>query len=355
MFTLTCKVSEVFATQVEVIDAVDFNSEDILDIREEVREHSDAISQNSKQNREIMKILRKVNERLDKIERKQLELSAEVRAKGIVINGLTETTSDTPIVQAFNFLKNIDDSLKQEEIDVAYRVGVTDNKSEEQSARSLVVIFYGHSKKRDIMNLKTNLKKHVDYHKVFVNDDLPTEMRQHRDEMREISNYAKENGYNSKVSGNKLHVNGRTFQHHELNLLPKDILLEKIRTWRRGDGIAFQGETSCLSNFFPCEIRMWGHVFNCSEQAYQYLKCITCEKEDTAHQIMLLSMPREIKAKGDKTETTSKWEYQKLTKMEEIVTAKFSQNPELGKNSVIPETAPSMRLQPINFGDVDSV
>lgn len=167
-----------------------------------------------------------------------------------------------------------------------------------------------------------------------MNDDLPNELRQNRDEMREISAYAKEHGYTSKVTGNKLVVNGRHYQHHELSLLPKDILLERVQTRRLGDGIAFQGETSCLSNFFPCYINIDGRIFNSSEQAYQYTKCIECKKEDTAHQIMLLSMPREIKSKGDKTESTPEWEYQKLTKMEEIVTKIFSQNPDLRKKLI---------------------
>lgn len=241
LFTLTCKVSEVFSTQVEVIDAVDFNSEDILDIREEVRDNRDAIAQNSKQNREILRILHKVNERLDKLERQQMELSAEVKAKGIVITGLTEESNEVPLDKAFTFLQKIDASLKREDLDIAYRVGVTESRTEDQAPRSLIVVFYGHSKKRDIMNRKINLKKSDDYHKVFVNDDLPTELRQNREEMREISAYAREHGYTSKVSGNKLLVNGKHYQHHELSMLPKDILLERVRTRRRGDGIAFQG------------------------------------------------------------------------------------------------------------------
>lgn len=144
LFTLTCKVSEVFSTQVEVIDAVDFNSKDILDIREEVRDNKDAITQNSKQNSEILKMIHKVNERLDKLERKQLELSAEVRAKGIVINGLLEEPNEIPLEQAITFLQNIDVSLKKEEIDIAYRVGMPDTKSEDQTPQSLIAVFYGH-------------------------------------------------------------------------------------------------------------------------------------------------------------------------------------------------------------------
>lgn len=63
---------------------------------------------------------------------------------------------------------------------------------------------------------------------------------------------------------------------------------------------------------------MLGMTFNCAEQAYQYKKCIECKREDTAHSVMLLSVPREIKAKGDKTDTTPEWEHKKLAKLEEL-------------------------------------
>lgn len=329
LFALTCKVSEVFSTQVEVIDAVDFNSEDILDLREGVRDNQQAITNNSKQNREIMKMLHKVNERLDMIERRQLELGIEVKAKSVVINGLEETQDEIPIQKAYDFLKCIDTSLKLEDIDIAYRIGLPNTRNIDNVPRSLIVVFYGLSKKRGIMSAKNSLRNDQKLQKVFVNDDLPVEARQNREKLREISTYAKEHGYESKVSGDKLTVNGKIYKPHELDLLPREISLEKIRTRKRGDGIAFQGETSCLSNFYPCDLNMWNLTFNCSEQAFQYLKCITCKKEDTAHQIMLLSQPREIKAKGDKSETTPAWESMKLKKMEEIVTQKFLQNPTL--------------------------
>lgn len=329
LFTLTCKVSEVFATQVEVIDAVDYNSEDILDLREEVRDNQVAIKNNSKETKELLKMIHKVNERLDKLERKQLELGIEVKARSIVINGLDETSDEIPVQRAYDFLKCIDTSLKIEDIDIAYRIGSLDTRNVEKTPRSLIVIFYGLSRKRGIMDKKNSLKYDQNLRNVFVNDDLPIEARQNREQMREISNYAKEKGFESKVSGDKLTVNGKVYHPHEMDLLPNELSLEKIRTRRRGDGIAFQGETSCLSNFFPCELTLFNQTFNCSEQAYQYMKCITCKKEETAHKIMLLSSPRDIKQKGDKTDSNPNWESIKLEKMEEIVTQKFLQNPDL--------------------------
>lgn len=92
MFSLSCKLSEIYYTsQTDIIDAVDFNSEDIMDLREMVRRNQRLIKQNRDQNQEIQSILLRINERLDRLEKKQLELSVEVKAKSIIISGFQET------------------------------------------------------------------------------------------------------------------------------------------------------------------------------------------------------------------------------------------------------------------------
>lgn len=72
--------------------------------------------------------------------------------------------------------------------------------------------------------------------------------------------------------------------------------------------------------------------FNSSEQAFQHAKAIACKREDTAHDILQLSDPKDIKQKGDKIHpTTKEWESGKVSKMEEIIYHKFAQNKDLGR------------------------
>lgn len=280
-----------------------------------------------------MAMLLKVNERLDTLERKYLELSMEVKIKSIVINGLHKVVGENTLISAFNFLNVIDCNLLLDDIDVSYRIGAPNEaqQSQRNAPRSLIVIFKTIAKKRDTMRLKKCLKDSQAHKSVYMNDDLPVEVRQVRENMREIANFADEKGYTTKVSGNKLMVDGIAYHPHQLDLLPKDIQPEKVKTRKRGNGIAFQGETSFLLNFYPCDIIYKGMKYNCSEQAFQYLKLTVCKKEEAAHKIMLLTNPREIKANGDKPPSTKEWEAQKLEKMEEIVLQKFLQNPNLGR------------------------
>lgn len=265
---------------------------------------------------------------MDMLERNYLDLSTEMRAKGIVISGLKETQDEDPQQVAYDFLLNIEPSLKYDDLDICYRLGQMQNDSK-KLPKNLMVIFQGLGKKQKVMKKKNLLRKNSTFANTYLNDDLPKETREIRETLREISKFADEKGYNSRVSGSKLFVDGTIYHPHELDFLPSDIHPEKVKTRRRGDGIAFQGPTSMMSNLYPCKICIRGVTFNCAEQAYAFRKALWCEREDLAHKVMLLTKPKEIKQAGDKMPVKRSWETVKVGIMDEIVNFKFLQNPEL--------------------------
>lgn len=323
------KLGDVFTSQHDILDALDFNSHELQDLREKVKMTSNLCKQNEKKQNEFTVAMNKVNERLDRLERAQLEMSTEIRAKGIVISGLKEQQNEDPHLVSYNFLTNIEPTLKFDDLDICYRLGTS--QTESKNSKNMMVVFMGLGKKQQIMKKKNNLKDNPSYKSTYLNDDLPQETREIRENLRDISRYAGEKGYKSKVSGNRLVVDGKIYQPHELDFLPTDILPDKVKTRRRGDGIAFQGPTSILSNLYPCEINIQGIVFNCAEQAYAYKKGLWCNRENLAHKVMLLSNPKEIKKAGDNMPVDRTWEKEKVSVMEEIVHNKFYQNKALAK------------------------
>ena len=52
------------------------------------------------------------------------------------------------------------------------------------------------------------------------------------------------------------------------------------------DITAFKGATSVFSNFFPCRLKVFDHVFLSSEHAYQYMKCMRCGRPEIAELIL---------------------------------------------------------------------
>lgn len=155
-----------------------------------------------------------------------------------------------------------------------------------------------------------------------MNDDLPPETRQLREDKRQISKYAEEKGYTSKVSGSKLIVDGVSYESSELELLPKDILPERVKTRRRGNG-----HTACFSNFYPCRFSYEGVEYTSSEQAFQHRKAVETSRDANAHAIMQMTIAKKIKLYGDKMPTSSKWEANKVNILEDIIYHKFAQLP----------------------------
>lgn len=89
--------------------------------------------------------------------------------------------------------------------------------------------------------------------------------------------------------------------------------------------VGFFGEASCLSNFHPSPIQLWNHKFLDGEAAFQAAKL---EKEEDRSRFVGLSQGS-AKSEGRRVKLRSDWEAVKTAAMLEVVTAKFSQNPNL--------------------------
>ena len=90
--------------------------------------------------------------------------------------------------------------------------------------------------------------------------------------------------------------------------------------------IWFSGEKDFLSNFYPAQVNYNGITYPNHECAFQAQKVLDKEIQ---RQFAELKNPRSAKSKGRKVSLREDWEEVKFTIMEEIVKAKFTQNPEL--------------------------
>jgi len=89
----------------------------------------------------------------------------------------------------------------------------------------------------------------------------------------------------------------------------------------------FVGEYRWLSNFFPCRVEWDGLVYRSAEAAFHAAKYPAAEREVFTK----LSADEAKKLSHTKPYDRVAWEARKLRVMHEIVWAKYSQNPELGK------------------------
>ncbi len=89
----------------------------------------------------------------------------------------------------------------------------------------------------------------------------------------------------------------------------------------------FDGYYDFLSNFYPACISIDGEYYLSSEAAYQAFKC----KNPTDREPFYEITADEAKRLGRKIEVRSDWDEVKLSVMEKIVRAKFTQNPYLAR------------------------
>lgn len=93
------------------------------------------------------------------------------------------------------------------------------------------------------------------------------------------------------------------------------------------DIAAFRGELDFLSNFYDAPVEYDGILYLNNEAAFQAQKCSTKEER---YAFAYLSAVK-AKRKGRQVKLRDDWDRVKVGLMEEIVWAKFRQNPHLAK------------------------
>lgn len=71
--------------------------------------------------------------------------------------------------------------------------------------------------------------------------------------------------------------------------------------------VAFNGEENILSNFFPCELNIYGVTHKSAEHAFQYLKDVRCGGMDGVKLIQEAKAARSVNRLGDKIGSNEQW------------------------------------------------
>lgn len=107
----------------------------------------------------------------------------------------------------------------------------------------------------------------------------------------------------------------------------------------------FDGDYAFLSNFYPCIIVYDGITYQSSEAAFQAQKCI-----DKSDRYKFCTMePGAAKRYGKRVDLRTGWDQIKDGIMEEIVDAKFNQNPDLKQK--LKDTAGRLLIEGNNWRD----
>ena len=109
--------------------------------------------------------------------------------------------------------------------------------------------------------------------------------------------------------------------------------------------MSFRGAFDFLSNFYPARVEVDGICYQNAEAAFQAQKCV-----DAADRVAFAELPAvKAKRKGRQVELRPDWDAMRLSVMEEVVRAKFTQNPDLAARLVATGTMPLVEGN--SFGD----
>jgi predicted NAD-dependent protein-ADP-ribosyltransferase YbiA (DUF1768 family) len=88
------------------------------------------------------------------------------------------------------------------------------------------------------------------------------------------------------------------------------------------DVVVFQGKSNPLSNFFPCDLHIFGECHKSAEHAYQLTIAIRYSNSDVAQKIRDWEIALEAKRISHTVPDPPGWNEDKETVMEEIVAEK---------------------------------
>lgn len=271
-----------------------------------------------------------------------LDLGLEVRDRRLVLTGIPELEGEEPITSAItacnkmlsHALKSLKGgaksdkvrpkfrTLKIDDIDDAYRIGKLQTKK--KWARGLVVTFSFTHIRKMVLATKNHIKDMGE--KCFVNEDLTQDARDHRANLKVIAEAGQALGHETKITGNKLVIDSESFQPDEIGAVSPTILQASKREKHLEDGIAFRGDRSIFSNFFPALMVVDDTEYCCVEQYFQHAKAVQCGNDNQARKIMNKTNPLYMKLAGKKVEITEGWKKDRLRILHQGIFAKFDQN-----------------------------
>lgn len=267
-----------------------------------------------------------------------LDLASEVKERKIIISRVYKSSNEdvnTTALECINKVINAaianihpDASLEglrilmPKSIDNIFRIGRLRGTNHR---RNISVTFMSKDDKDMVIRACTIVKnvEDIDY---FISDDLTPDGRALKANLKRISTVAKSKGLDTKVTGNKVIVGSRAYASDELSMIPAPVTKDLKQEKNVEGGIAYKGERSIYSNFFPAPFTLEGEDYIHVEQYYQYAKACHHNENDVAERILRLSNPWRIKVLGDSIESNKSWLAGRMKTLYDGVSAKFRQN-----------------------------
>lgn len=257
-----------------------------------------------------------------------IALDTIVRKHHLILNGVPEKQDESVNLAAFRVLQICFQEINLTDLDYCYRIGAPPGAAGtgKSKARPILVKLIREDHQRRVYRNRNLLRDTDEYASVFVNEDLPQIIMQRRADIRSIYLNAKDKGHEAKMAGTKVTIDNVTYHHKDIGALPQGLRLSDAKMVKVKGGLAFATANAYLSNFYRCDVRYNGILFDSSERAYQHERCKRLKAPEAAQQVLEARGPQDCKRISGYIDSNNEWDSQKREVMKSIVSAKFAQN-----------------------------
>ena len=175
-----------------------------------------------------------------------------------------------------------------------------------------------------------NLRNHDFLNKIRLHDDLNEQEQLCLRVAKQVCAAERKFTPDVKLKGLSVVIDGEEFDHTNFDHLPNGVTTENASTVPTKDGVAFQGHSSPLSNFYPCKLVADGETASSVEQLFVICKAKECgASEYQINQIRNASTPYMVKRLSKRIKSTDDWNNLSEAKIREYAELKFTTHPDL--------------------------
>lgn len=321
---------------------IESNEDSLNAVQTQLRLLKASDREKSSQIKDLQNKMKSYDKALRETQGSVLDIGQEVRDRNLMISGVGEQKDEDTLGVVIDELNKI---LKQalaqnkvdpkktqrrpkfrtlvvNDIDNAYRIGKP--LKGKNRPRNISVSFTVGYKKHMVISAKHFMR---DSPKGFyLGEDLRPEARAHRSNLKQIAAGAKSLGLETKISGNKLTIDTEVYTPEELPAVDEDIISASKQQKSVKGGIAFKGDRSIFSNFFPASFVIEDYEYANVEQYFQFTKATECGYDRLARKVLLKDNPWYCKTMGGRATVNNNWKSMRLRTLYKGIFAKFDQN-----------------------------
>lgn len=224
LMEISAKVGECVTTNSEMVTTLNAHSDILCSANKEICDLKSENLRLTKRLDDLEAAGKAAGERITQVEKLANSNAHTLKNSNLIIEGIVERENENCLDIACEILKFIENKCSAEDIISAYRIG--QSRDNNKRPRPLVVKLIDPLIKSIIMENKWKFTKHASYEQIFLNDDLPPDIKKERRTLREIAKFAQQQGYKgAKASGSKLLIDGKGYRYDTLHLLPRALQL----------------------------------------------------------------------------------------------------------------------------------